>query len=229
MSSTTTDAAEQLMQLATERYSCRGFRPDPIPRATIERVLAIAQRSPSWCNSQAWQIAVASAPATERARQALMAHIKQGALPRPDLDWPREYRGVYQQRRRECGFQLYEAVGVARGDKEGADRQRLENFRFFGAPHVAIVTSEEPLGIYGAIDCGVYVGMFMLAARACGVASIAMAALAAYPEFWRREWGLDAHRTVVCGIAFGLEDPLHPANAFRTSRAPVSDVVQWVE
>lgn len=229
MTNSTIDTAEQLMQLASARYSCRGFRPDPLPKSTIERILAIAQRSPSWCNSQAWQLAIGTAPATERARQALMARVRQGALPQPDLAWPREYRGVYQQRRRECGFQLYAAVGVARGDKEGADRQRLENFRFFGAPHVAIVTSEEPLGIYGAIDCGVYVGMFMLAARACGVASIAMAALAAYPDFWRSEWGLDPDRSVVCGIAFGLEDPQHPANAFRTSRAPVSDVVQWVE
>ncbi|HSB23911.1 MAG TPA: nitroreductase [Burkholderiaceae bacterium] len=229
MTNSTIDAADQLMQLASARYSCRGFRPDPLPKSTIERILAIAQRSPSWCNSQAWQLAIGTAPATERARQALMARVRQGALPQPDLAWPREYRGVYQQRRRECGFQLYAAVGVARGDKEGADGQRLENFRFFGAPHVAIVTSEEPLGIYGAIDCGVYVGMFMLAARACGVASIAMAALAAYPDFWRSEWGLDPDRSVVCGIAFGLEDPQHPANAFRTSRAPVSDVVQWVE
>ena len=222
-------AAEQLMQLAAARYSCRGFLPDPLPRETIDRILTIAQRSPSWCNSQAWQLTVGSAAATERARQALPAHVRQGLPPNPDLDWPREYRGVYQQRRRECGLQLYAAVGVARGDKEGAERQRLENFRFFGAPHVAIVTTEEPLGTYGAIDCGAYVGMFMLAARACGVASIAMAALGAYPDFWRREWGLDPQRRVVCGLAFGLEDPTHPANQFRTSRASLNEAVQWVE
>jgi len=223
------DAADLLMQLAIARYSCRGFLPEPLPRATIDRILTIAQRSPSWCNSQAWQLTVGSAAATERARQALLTQARQGHPPTPDLDWPREYRGVYLQRRRECGFQLYEAVGVARGDKEAADRQRLENFRFFGAPHVAIVTTEEPLGTYGAIDCGAYVGLFMLAARACGVASIAMAALAAYPDFWRREWGLDAQRRVVCGLAFGREDPGHPANSFRTSRATLGEAVHWVE
>ena len=223
------DRAGLLEQLALDRYSCRGFRPDPLPRATIDRVLAIAQRSPSWCNSQAWQLTVGSAPATDRARDALLAHLRAGATAQPDLDWPREYRGVYLQRRRECGFQLYAATGVARGDKQAAERQRLENFRFFGAPHVAIITTEEPLGTYGAIDCGAYVAMFMLAARACGVASIAMAALAAYADFWREQWGVDPQRKVVCGLAFGFEDATHPANGFRTSRAPLTDVVQWVD
>jgi nitroreductase len=223
------DRADLLEQLARDRYSCRGFRPDALPRATIDRILTIAQRSPSWCNSQAWQLTVGSAAATDRVRTALLAHVQRGGAAKPDLDWPREYRGVYLQRRRECGFQLYAATGVARGDKEAAERQRLENFRFFGAPHVAIVTTEEPLGTYGAIDCGAYVAMFMLAARACGVASIAMAALAAYADFWREQWGLDAQRQVVCGLAFGFEDAAHPANGFRTSRASVSDAAQWVD
>jgi nitroreductase len=223
------DRADLLEQLARDRYSCRGFRPDALPRATIDRILTIAQRSPSWCNSQAWQLTVGSAAATERVRSALLAHVQGGGAAQPDLDWPREYRGVYLQRRRECGFQLYAATGVARGDKEAAERQRLENFRFFGAPHVAIVTTEEPLGTYGAIDCGAYVATFMLAARACGVASIAMASLAAYADFWRAQWRLDPQRKVVCGIAFGFEDPAHPANRFRTSRAPLTDAAQWID
>jgi nitroreductase len=225
----THDRAALFERLALERYSCRGFRPEPLPRAAIDRILTIAQRSPSWCNSQAWQLAVGSASATERARRALLAHVRGGGAAQADFDWPREYRGVYQQRRRECGFQLYAATGVARGDQEAAERQRLENFRFFGAPHVAIVTSEEPLGTYGAIDCGAYVAVFMLAARACGVASIAMAALAAYADFWREHWGLDAQRKVVCGIAFGLEDATHPANGFRTTRAALADAAQWID
>lgn len=223
------DRADLLLQLATERYSCRGFLPEPLPRATIDRILTIAQRAPSWCNSQPWQLTLGSADATERARRALLAHVATAGAPAPDLDWPREYRGIYQQRRRECGLQLYQATGVARGDTQAADRQRLENFRFFGAPHVAIVTTEAPLGTYGAIDCGAYVSLFMLAARACGVGSIALAALGAYPAFWREHWALDPERRVVCGLAFGHESPAHPANAFRTSRAALDEAVRWID
>ena len=36
-------------------------------------------------------------------------------------------------------------------------------------------------------------------------------------------------RSVVCGMSFGYEDGAHPVNNFRTSRAPVDDVVTWVD
>ena len=54
-----------------------------------------------------------------------------GAHKGSDFPFPEEYTGPYLARRRECGFQLYKAVGVERGDKEGGNRQALENFRLF--------------------------------------------------------------------------------------------------
>ena len=79
------------------------------------------------------------------------------------------------------------------------------------------------------LDCGAYVHDFMLAAHALGVASIAQAAQAAVSAFWRERLALPANRKVVCGIAFGYEDPAHPANRFRTSRAALEDAVRWVD
>src|SRR5260370_25043278 len=82
-----------------------------------------------------------------------------------DFPFPREYRGVYLERRRESGFQLYNTLGIARGDKAAYGQQALENFNFFGAPHVAIITSYEALGVYGAVDCGGDVHNIVLAAH----------------------------------------------------------------
>lgn len=217
-----------LADLLNQRHSCRGYTAEPVPRASIERILALAQRTPSWCNSQPWQVAIVSGGATQRLRDALLQHI--AAFPAaPDFPRPAAYRGVYQERRRECGLQPYEAVGVARGDRDAAERQRLENFRFFGAPHVAIVSTDADLGIYGAVDCCAFVSQFMLAAHGLGVASIAQAALAAYPGFWREQLGLGDARRIVCGISFGFADPAHPANRFRTSRAEVASAALWFD
>lgn len=227
MNNDTESRTATLAELLDERYSCRGFKPDPVPRVTIERILELAQRTASWCNSQAWQLWVADAAATERLRGEMLGHA-QRHQPEPDFAWP-EYQGVYQERRRECGLQLYQATGVARGDRAAGERQTLENFRFFGAPHFALVTTDKALGIYGAIDCGAYVSNFALAARAMGVASIAQAALAAHPQFWRERLGLTPDRKLVCGISFGYEDPAHPANSFRTSRAPIAQATTWIE
>jgi nitroreductase len=218
-----------LEELLDERYSCRAYRPDPVPRPTIERVLAAAQRTASWCNSQPWQIVIASGAAKERFRAAIYAAASSGAPDDGDFSFPREYRGVYLERRRESGFQLYNTLGIARGDRAAYARQALENFNFFGAPHVAIIHSDEALGIYGAIDCGAYVGNFLLAAQALGLGTIPQAALAHQSGLIRRHFGLGDDRRVVCGISFGFPDRDHKINSYRTSRAGIPDTATFVD
>ena len=218
-----------LGELLGERYSCRAFRPEPVPRPTIERILTAAQRTASWCNSQPWQVVIASGAAKERFRAAIYAAASSGAFDKGDFSFPREYRGVYLERRRESGFQLYNTLGIARGDKAAYARQALENFNFFGAPHVAIIHSDEALGIYGAIDCGAYVGNFLLAAQALGLGTIPQAALAHHSGLIRRHFGLGDDRRVVCGISFGFPDSDHKINGYRTSRASLPDTTTFVD
>ena len=218
-----------LEELLSERYSCRAFRPDPVPRPTIDRILTAAQRTASWCNSQPWQVVIASGEAKERFRKSIYAEAAAGAADAHDFTPPREYLGVYLQRRRESGFQLYNALGIARGDKAAYFKQALENYNFFGAPHVAIIHTDEALGIYGAIDCGAYVGNFLLAAQALGLGTIAQAALARHSGLIRRHFKLGDDRRVVCGISFGFPDRDHKINSYRTSRAGLADAVSFVD
>jgi nitroreductase len=217
-----------LEELLRRRHSCRGFLDRPVPRETIAKILDIAQLTASWCNAQPWQLHIASGAALDRFRAALWSEAA-SQPPRPDLPFPAEYVGVYLERRRDCGWRLYDSIGVARGDRAASARQGRENFRMFGAPHAAIVSTPASMGVYGAIDCGAYVSNFMLAAQSLGVASIAQAALAAYPDLARHHLGIAADRAVVCGISFGYEDATHPANGFRTGRAPVGEAVTWLE
>lgn len=210
------------------RHSCRAFLPDAVPRAVIERILLLAQRTASWCNCQPWQVALVSGDGARRLSQALLQRAEQSGFS-PDFPFPREYQGDYLARRRESGFQLYGAVGVARGDREAYRRQELRNFQLFDAPHVAVITTDEALGEYGAIDCGGYVANFLLAAQANGVATVAQASLAMYPEVLRDTLGLPADRRVVCAISFGYADTSHPANSYRTSRADLASTVRWID
>jgi nitroreductase len=218
-----------LEELLGERYSCRAFRPDPVPRATIERILQAAQRTASWCNSQPWQVVIATGEARERFRKEIYAAVSSGAPEGGDFAFPREYRGVYLERRRESGFQLYNTLGIARGDRTAYAKQALENYNFFGAPHVAVIHTDEALGIYGAIDCGAYVGNFMLAAQALGLGTIAQAALARQSGLIRRHFKLGDDRRVVCGISFGFPDRDHRINGYRTSRAGLAETVTFVD
>ena len=220
--------AEVLDQLLAERHSCRAFLPQPVPRATLEAILTTAQRTASWCNSQAWQVSIASGAALERLRAALTEAASSGNRGGSDFPFPTEYTGKYLDRRRECGFQLYNAVGVERGDKAGYARQALENFRLFGAPHVAILSSDPGLGVYGAVDVGGYVQVLLLSMQAHGVAAIPQAAVAGHSALLKEQLGIPKERLIVCGISFGYEDKSHVANSYRTTRAPLSEAVDWV-
>lgn len=218
-----------LRDLLASRYTCRSFLPTQVPRCTIERILQIAALTPSWCNTQPWQVIVTEGDATKRFADALYTHAKvMGRGGAPDFPFPAGYSGDYDRRRREVGSQLYESIGIKRGDREATDRQRMENFRFFGAPHVAIITSDRHMGTYGAIDCGAFVSNFLLAARDHGVCSAPQAAPAAYAPFIKEYFGIGDDRMMICAISFGYADQSSGINKFRTSRLEIAGFTSFV-
>lgn len=222
------DVLEALDGIMARRRSCRAFSDRQVDKTVIERILVSAQSTASWSNTQPWNVTIVSGAALETIRAEMFERAGTPMRSRPDVDWPREIRGVYQQRRRACGWALYKAVGIERGDRAASSRMARENFRFFGAPHLALVTSDEALGTHGVMDAGGWVSSFMLCAAAVGVATLAQAALAAWPDIWRKHLAIPNEQLIICGISFGFPVPDAPANNFRTARAPINEFVRWV-
>ncbi len=212
--------------LLASRSSCRAFLPDPVPDDVIVEILTMAQQTPSWCNTQPWQVAVTEGAATDRFRRGLAeAVVTVGQA--PDIAFPTDYLGVYRDRRKECALALYSSLGIA-GDRQASAAQTMKNFDLFDAPHVAIVTTDAALGTYGAVDCGLYLNTFLLAAQSLGVATVPQAAIAGCAPYVRDFFEIEDDREVLCAISFGYPDLTHPANAFRTTRADLDSVVTWV-
>lgn len=213
-----------LDRLLTTRRSARGFLPAPVDRSTIDQLLTAAQRTPSWCNTQPWELIVTTADETAALREAFATDGPGGS----DIEFPPGYEGVHAERRRDVGWQLYEAVGVAKGDREASSREMMRNFVFFDAPHVAIVHTPRNLGVYGAVDCGLYVQSFLLAAEALGLGACAQAAVAAFAPTLHRRYDIGDDRQIVCGIAFGYADLDHPSAQFMSRRVAVEDSVRII-
>ena len=76
---------EQALQ---ERFSCRKFLSRQVPRDTIETMLRVAQMTPSWCNTQPWQITLLSGAEADKLRDKLYAQAKSGAPATPDFAFP---------------------------------------------------------------------------------------------------------------------------------------------
>jgi nitroreductase len=154
--------------------------------------------------------------------------VLSGAGEVADLGVP-AYTGVHAERRRESGYGLYAALGIAREDRAARAVQMLRNFSSSGAPHTAVVTSDRALGTYGAVDCGAYVGTLMLAARSAGLGVLAQGAVAMRSDFVRRWLGLGDDRLVVCAVGFGSADDADPVHRSRTTRADFDAVVHRVD
>lgn len=222
----------ELTDVLSQRWSCRAYRPEPVEPDVLRDIFATAQQTASWCNTQPWGVHLLSGDAVTWLGEQLVAHVVEHASPEqqsPDLDLPAAYTGVYQQRRREAGYALYEALDIERSDHLRRAEQMLLNYTFFGAPHAAIITSDRAQGTYGAVDCGGYVATLMNVALDRGVASIAQGAIGMYAGAVRELLDLPEDRVVVCGVALGRPDEEHPVNTFRTDRAALEELVTVVE
>ncbi|MFI1465563.1 nitroreductase [Nocardia carnea] len=221
------EATDVLERILSSRWSCRAFTSEAVPRHEIARILGLARRSPSWCNTQPWHVHITEGAETERFRDTLRTAIAAGPEGAPDIPFPTAYEGIYRERRRISGWQLYSSLGIEKGDRVASGQQMLRNFDLFDAPHVAIVTTERALGAYGAVDCGIFVSNFVLAAHSRGVATIPQAALATQAPLIRRHFGLPEGRQVLLGISFGYPDADHPANSYRTDRQELGELVTF--
>lgn len=215
-----------LEQLLATRYSCRAFLSDMVPTDLVQRLFALGQRAPSWCNTQPWRAHLLEGEVLCQFAEELGQHVRVHEQV-ADLGLP-SYDGVHAARRRESGYGLYSALGIDRHDREARGRQAFKNFSFFGAPHTAIITTDRALGTYGAVDCGAYVQTLMLGAQSLGLGVIAQGAVAMYSDFVREWLALPGERLVVCAVSFGYADEDDPVNAFRTTRADLDSAVQRV-
>lgn len=220
-----TTAADLLDRLLADRYTCRRFLPEPVPQSTIEQILATAQHAPSWCNTQPWQLDITSGAATDVFRAGLRGAIETGRVG-PDLPFPQDYRGDYAERRKTCAVALYDSLGIT-GDRAASGVQTMRNFDLFDAPHTAVLTTTADLGVYGVLDCGVYLGTLLTTATAHGVATAAQAAPAMAAPYIREFFELPDDRQIVCAVSFGYADLAAPENGFRTERVAIDQVARF--
>jgi nitroreductase len=210
--------------LVRSRSSCRAFLPDEVDEGLLRRVFATAQHTASWCNTQSWHVHLVSRGAIKRLADGLTQHVMKGEES-PDFPMPTGYSGVYAERRRASGYGLYSALGIEREDYDARTAQALRNYRFFGAPHVAVISTDAEQGVYGAVDCGGYVANLLNAAHEHGLGAVAQAAIAMHSDYVAGFLELPVDRRIVCAVSIGHPDPDHPANRFRTERADVDQVV----
>lgn len=229
--------------LVRSRRSVRDFLPTPIPQALLDAVLADANASPSWSNTQPYRVAIASGAVRDRLKTELCNRFDKGmaaqrggwlgklkllatrdGLPDGDFTTNFEYPQDLQPRRRATGHGLYELLGIGRKDHAAREAQMRKNFEFFGAPTAIFVFVHSGLREFSVLDAGIYLQTLMLSAHVHGLGTCAQGALATWAGPVRAAFDIPKQYKLICGVSMGYPSD-HAVNGFNPGRSVANELL----
>jgi len=218
-----------IKEAVAARRSIRGFKPDPVPRKVLEEIVRISTRAPSALNTQPWGIVIVTGEPLAKIRSANAEALGSGKMPQSDLPIEgKPFEGVYRERQRELGFELYGLLGIARDDRQKRAEWAMKGFRMFDAPAAIFLTADaslEPALTYS--DIGGLAQTICLVALDYGLGTCINNQGIVYPDVIRQVTGLaDSMKMYLC-VAIGYPDWAHPANKLESSRAPLEKNTYW--
>jgi nitroreductase len=209
-----------------DRMTTRAFRPDPLGRDFVLKVIEPALAAPSWANTQPWEIFVAAGQPLERIRQGFAAMLAQGAPRNPDIAIPAAWPDACRTRMETLKASRSAAMAEACPDPKLVPDLMQMTYKLFGAPVVLYLCMDRNLTPWSMFDLGALSQSIMLSAKEQGLGSAVAITLAAHPDIIRRELAVPSELAIVIGIALGHADPDSPQNKFRSTRRSVGEVVR---
>ena len=211
------------------RTSTRAFKPDPVPRETIEKIIAAALRSPSYMNTQPWELAVVTGSRLKELSRLLIDLVTRDTPPSSDMPLPPPWPAALEKRLLDHALRRAEHIGIDLSDPKTRKELRITNYTFYGAPCVIFLFQDRSLGQWSIMDAGIFIQSFLLAAHACGLGVVSQGLLADYPGQVRSFLGIPDTKRLLMGISIGIADPAAQINSYRSHRADMNELVQWYE
>jgi nitroreductase len=211
-----------------ERRTVRAFLPRPVARDTLEAILTDALRTPSWANTQPWEVFVAGGATLDRIRRVWEERTLAKVASNPDVPFPGAWTPECRERTKELGAMRAEVRGMSTEDPAFHRDFHMVNRRFFGAPCAVYLCMDQTLGTWSVFDLGAMCQSICLAALDHGVESAIAINLVVYPDVLRDELLIPRDLLIVIGIALGYVDLQGPEDAFRSARRPLDDAVRFV-
>ena len=197
------------------RRSIRGYLDKPVPRAVIEEVLTLAMRSPTSMNTQPWHFHVITGEPLDRIRKGNVERNVAGVPDSREFRMGPPYAGVHRDRQVEIAVQLFQAMGIERGDKDKRMDWVLRGFRQFDAPVCVIVTYDRELS--GSddtpFDCGAVTTALVNAAWSRGLGCVINSQGIMQSPVVREHAGIPDDQVIMKAVALGWPDESFPANA----------------
>ena len=217
----------ELLEGIETRKSFRAFKPTPVPRETVERILKAASKSPSYMNTQPWEVTVVSGKKVEELSKILYKLAEADTPSSADIAAPKVWPPELERRFREHSARRFKTLGIEREDEQQRKELRLLNFKFYGAPCVIFLFMDMTLTSWSIFDMGLFAQSLILSAHSAGLGSCLQASIAMYPDAVREFLGISKTKLLVLGISIGYPDLESVINAYQSTRVGLDDFVRW--
>jgi nitroreductase len=212
------------------RRSIRGFKREPVSKAVIREVIAMAMRAPSSLNTQPWNFTVVTGEPLDRIRAGNTQRNLAGVPSSREFRGHGEYAGAHRERQIEIAKQLFAVMGIERHDKVKRQDWVLRGFRQFDAPVSIVVTYDRSIhgGDIAPFDCGAVVNALVNAAWSRGLGCVVNSQGIMQSPVVREHAGIADDQVIMICVAMGYPDDNFPANAVVSRRKSVDDAVVFV-
>ena len=229
-----TAATTQAVEAAiVSRRSVRAYRPLPVPRELIERILNLAARAPSGTNTQPWKVTVLTGASKDALSDKILAAYNDPAERAQHTEaydyYPAQWVSPYIDRRRKIGWDMYGLLGLTKDNKAGMQEQHAQNYRFFGAPVGLMFTIDRVMGKGSWVDYGMFLQTLMVAARSHGLDTCPQAAFNQFHRIILPHIGAGPEEELICGMTLGYADNTPPVAQLKTEREPASGFTRFLE
>jgi len=209
------------------RKSIRGYKPDPVPKEIIAKVLEVATRAPSALNTQPWQITVISGKVLDEIRQENIKALNVGIGSAQEII-RKPFEGIYRKRQVDLAIQIFQLMGIARDDKEKRAQWMMRGFRYFDAPAAIVLSLDKSMDSTLALcDIGVLCQSICLAALEFGLGTCIEDQGILFPDILRKLAGIPEFNLPIMGLAIGYPDWDFPANKLVTPREALNNNTKW--
>jgi len=212
------------------RRSIRRFLSKPVPEEMIKEIISDALWSPSWGNTQPWELTVLTGDTVKQFMEKNREAVMSGRESKTDVPTPETWPDAHNSRYKDVGRRVLNSLDITREDADARMDYYGRMYACFDAPALVMLSVDKALSLeYAMLDIGIFAQSLCLLALDRGLGTAILASSINYPNVLRESFSFPEDKRIIIGIALGWPDPEAPENKFERSRGEIEEFVKWMK
>lgn len=208
-------------KVVNTRHSVRDFSDKKISNDILNKIVKLAQRTPSWTNSQPWKVYIAKGDALRQIKSAHLSKAQQGAPSNTELKQISRTKWGHLPLVNTQNW----SDALIKFLSPDVEKMGKAQINLFNASVLVYLTAEKEVSSWMVYDIGAFSQTLMLAAKDNGIDSIPAYEIVRFPEDIHQIVKIPNNEEIIGGIALGYPSD-DSFNDFRTDRDNTENILK---